>query len=107
MPSSLLAATSLIAGQRLVVKRVDVSGSDERSWKRNEIKINRILAQTRCSHIIKYLGDGSRITEKKVLSWSNSTEEQLDTQEILHLYLEYAECGDLDETIKAHAARGV
>lgn len=82
----------LIVRQQLVVKRVDVSGGDERSRARNEIRINKILARTRCSHIIKYLGDGSRTIEKKVVSWFDSTEKLPDTQEISHLYLEYAEC---------------
>ncbi|KAH5093731.1 hypothetical protein HBI73_126440 [Parastagonospora nodorum] len=97
----------LTGRQQIVVKRVDISGDGDHYWAKNEISMNIILAQTRCSHIIEYRGDGLRTTRKKVLLWLGSTEAQPDTQRISHLYFQYAAYGDLDATIQAHAAREI
>lgn len=85
--------------QQLVVKCVDISLDGNNIFSMNEITKSRLLNKTRCSHVLKYRGDGERITRKRVRPWN---EDRPDEQRILNLYTEFAHYGDLHSIITAH-----
>jgi hypothetical protein len=70
-------------------------------WVQAEIETSEKLAF--CRHVIRYLGTGKRESEKKIRNpegkiWTKS-------QNILHIYTEFARYVDLEKIVQAHVAK--
>jgi hypothetical protein len=86
--------------QQLVVKCADISSANDSVYPKNEIEKNELLKRLRCSHLLRYRGNGVRTTYKTVIP---SDPYRRDSQQILYMYTDFAEYGDLSSVIRAHA----
>lgn len=75
---------------------------DANAEAQREVTVNQLIESTQCSHVSRYRGHSVRTSESHLIRPGDNARVMKIPQKGVHLYHDFAGCGNLGEVINRH-----